>query len=181
MAERARASAPKKRKPKTANGKGHNSRAGLPDGGLPDEVKLRWLAKVNTAALAYDKAAEAAKKLKSQLSNVYAGAKDDGCNIDALKQARKLDKRDRAEVAADYTATGDWLRLMDSPLVQLELFKQPDWPEPVNANLQGYRVGRAAGSLDECPFEPGTETFASWRTGYDLGQEENRESLMRNA
>jgi ribosome modulation factor len=177
MAERARASAPKKRKPKTANGKGHNSRAGLPDGGLPDEVKLRWLAKVNTAALAYDKAAEAAKKLKSQLSNVYAGAKDDCCNIDALKQARKLDRRDRADVAADYTATGDWLRLMRSPLAtQLELF-QIDLPEPVNANLQGYRVGRAAGSLDECPFEPGTETFASWRTGYDLGQEENRESL----
>jgi hypothetical protein len=142
-------------------------------------VKLRWLAKVNTAALAYDKAHEAAKKLKSQLSNVYAGAKDDGCNIDALKQARKLDRRDRAEVAADYTATGDWLRLMDSPLVQLELFKQPEWwPEPVNANLQGYRVGRAGGDVvSECPYEPGTDAFIAFRAGYDTGQQENQQSL----
>jgi ribosome modulation factor len=170
MAERARASAPKRRK--AANGKGHNSRAAL-----PDEIKRRWLSKVDEAETAYDRAAEISKRRKSELSNIYKAAQDDGCNIAGLKQARKLDRRDRAEVAADYTSTGDWLRIMDSPLVQLELFKQPDWPEPVNANLQGYRVGRAAGSLDECPFEPGTETFASWRTGYDLGQEENRESL----
>lgn len=176
MAERARASAPRKRK--AANGKGHNSRAGLPDGGLPDEVKLRWLASIDKAELAYDKAHEAAKKLKSQLSNVYAGAKDDGCNIDALKQARKLDRRDRADVAADYTATGDWLRLMNSPLVQLELFKQPDWPEPINANLQGYRIGKAGGDVvSECPYEPGTDAFTAFRAGYDTGQQENQQSL----
>jgi hypothetical protein len=181
MAERAKGSA-KKRKPKAkANGAGHNSTLGLPGGGPPDEVKLRWLGKVNTAEAAYDKSAEATKKLKSQLSNVYAGAKDDGCDIDALKQARRLDKRAHADVAAEYSATGDWLRLMKSPLSeQLELFRTPDWPEPVNANLQGYRVGRAGGSIDECQYQPGSETFASWKTGYDLGQEENRESL-RNA
>ena len=174
MAERARASAPKKRKAKTANGKGHNSGVGP-----SDEAKRQFLARVDAAELAYDRAAEIAKKRKSELRLIYQAGDEDGHNIAGLKQARKLDKRDRAEVAADYTATGDWLRLMDSPLVQLELFKQPDWPEPVNANLQGYRIGRAAGSLDECPFEPGTETFASWRTGYDLGQEENRESLRQ--
>lgn len=182
MAERAKSSASKKRKPKAkANGAGHNSTLGLPGGGPPDEVKLRWLGKVNTAEAAYDKSAEATKKLKSQLSNVYAGAKDDGCDIDALKQARRYNKRAHADVAAEYSATGDWLRLMKSPLSeQLELFRTPDWPEPVNANLQGYRVGRAGGSIDECQYQPGSETFASWKTGYDLGQEENRESL-RNA
>jgi hypothetical protein len=179
MAERARASAPKKRKPKTANGKGHNSRAGLPDGGgPPDEVYLRWLAKIDTADRVYDKAAEAAKKLKSQLSNVYAGAKEDGCDVDAIKKARREHARAVADVAAEYSNVGRILRLMQSPLAtQLELFKTPDWPEPVNANLAGYRVGRAGGSVDECPFELGTETFASWRTGHELGQEENRESL----
>src|SRR4029077_11174713 len=140
MAERARASAPRKRK--AANGKGHNSRAGL-----PDELKRHWLINITAAELAYDRAAEIAKKRKSELANIYQGAKDDGCNIAGLKQARKLNKRDRLEVAADYTSTGDWLRLMDSPLVQLELFKTPDWPEPVSANLQGYRIGKAGGDV----------------------------------
>ena len=179
MAERAKGSAPKKRKAKTANGAGHNSRPGLPSGGgPPDEVYLRWLSKIETADIAYDKAAEISKKRKSELSNVYAGAKDDGCDVDAIKKARREHARAVADVAAEYSNIGRILRLMRSPLAeQLDLFKTPDWPEPVNANLQGYRVGRAAGSLDECPFEPGTETFASWRTGYDLGQEENRESL----
>jgi ribosome modulation factor len=186
MAERARASVPKKRSAKSkakapGNGAGHNSRVGLPSGGPPAEVKLRWLSKVDTAGALYDRAAEIAKKRKSELGNIYAGAKDDGCDIDALKVARKLHKRAHADVAAEYSATGDWLRLMHSPLAeQLELFKTPDWPEPVNANLAGYRVGRAGGSVDECEYQPGSETFASWRVGYDLGQEENRESL-RNA
>jgi hypothetical protein len=173
MAERARASAPRKRKAKAANGKGHNSGVAQ-----SDELKRRWLEKVDAAELAWDRAAEAAKKCKSELANVYKGAKDDGCNIDGLKQARKLNKRDRAEVAADYTSTGDWLRIMDSPLVQLELFKTPDWPEPVNANLQGYRIGKAGGDVvSECPYEPGTDAFVAFRAGYDTGQQENQQSL----
>jgi ribosome modulation factor len=170
MAERARASAPRKRK--AANGKGHNSRAGL-----PDEAKRLFLAKVDAAELAYDRAAELAKKHKAELANVYKAGNEDGHNIAGLKHARKLNKRDRAEVAEDYISTGDWLRLMDSPLVQLELFKRPEWLDPVTASLQGYRVGKAAGSIDECPYDPGTDTFAAWRTGYELGQEANQQSL----
>lgn len=184
MAERARSSAPKKRSAKSkakGNGVGHNSSVALPGGGPPDEVYRRWLSKIETASNAYDRAAELAKKRKSELGNVYSGAKDDGCDTDAIKTARKLNSRAVADVAAEYNNTGRILRLMKSPLAdQLDLFKPLDWPEPVNANLQGYRVGRSGGSVDECTFEPGTETFASWRTGYELGQEENRESL-RNA
>jgi hypothetical protein len=67
---------------------------------------------------------------------------------------------------------------MDSPLVQLELFKTPDWPEPVNANLQGYRIGKAGGDVvSECPYEPGTDAFTAFRAGYDTGQQENQQSL----
>jgi hypothetical protein len=176
MAERARASATKKRKAKAKrNGLGHNS-SGV--AGPSDDLKRHWLSKVNVAEAAYDRAAEIAKKRKSELANVYQGAKDDGCNTEGLKNARKLNKRDRLEVAADYTATGDWLRIMDSPLVQLDLFKTPDWPEPVSANLQGYRIGKAGGDVvSECPYEPGTDAFVAFRAGYDTGQQENQQSL----
>ena len=184
MAEKARSSAPEKpsAKSKAANGKGHNSNLGLPSGGgPPDEVYLRWLSKIETAENAYDRAAEISKKRKSELGNVYTGAKDDGCDIDAIKKARREDKRAVADVAAEYSNIGRVLRLMHSPLAeQLELFKTPDWPEPVSANLQGFRVGKAGGSVDECPYEPGTETFVAWQTGHESGQEENYESL-RNA
>jgi hypothetical protein len=171
MAERARASAPKKRKPKTANGKGHNS-AAEPS----DEAKRLFLAKVDVAEIAHDHAAELARKRKRELRLIYQAGEEDGLNIAGLKQARKLDKRDVVDVGVDYVATCDWLRLMNSPLVQLDLFKQPEWLDPATACLQGYRVGKATGGLDECPFEPGTNTFAAWRTGYDLGQEANQQN-----
>src|SRR5258708_31499093 len=159
----------------------HGGMGGLPSGGPPDEVYLRWLSKIDTAEVAYDRAAEVAKKRKSELGNVYTGAKDDGCDIDAIKKARREDKRAVADVAAEYSNIGRVLRLMHSPLAeQLELFKTPDWPEPVSANLQGFRVGKAGGSVDECPYEPGTETFVAWQTGHESGQQENHESL-RNA
>jgi hypothetical protein len=144
-------------------------------------VYLRWLSKIATAEALYDHAAEIAKKRKSELGNIFAGAKDDGCDTDAIKKARREHARAVADVAAEYNNIGRILTLMKSPLaLQLELFRTPEWPEPVNANLQGYRIGRAGGSIDECEYQPGSETFASWKVGYDLGQEENRESL-RNA
>jgi hypothetical protein len=182
MAERAKSSTSKKRKPKAkANGAGHNSSAGLPDGGPPDEVYQRWLSKIETAENAYDRAAENSKKRKSELGNIYTGAKDDGCDIDAIKRARKEAKRAAADVAAEFANIGRVLRIMKSPLqLELGLFSQPDWPEPVSANLHGYRVGKAGGSIDECPHIPGTESFAAWMTGHEGGQAENRESL-RNA
>jgi hypothetical protein len=175
MAERARASAPRKRsKSKAANGKGHNSSGAAPS----DELKRHWLSKVDAAELAWDRAAEIAKKRKSELANVYRGAKDDGCEIDGLKRARKLDRRDRLDVIAEHVSTGDWLRLLDSPLVQLDLFNAPNLSEPVSANLQGYKIGKAGGDVvSECPYEPGTDAFVAFRAGYDTGQQENQQSL----
>jgi ribosome modulation factor len=182
MAERARSSAPKKRSAKSKsakpNGSGHNSRVGLPEGGPPDEVWQRWLSKIETASNAYDRAAEISRKRKSELGNIYDGAKDDGCDIDAIKKARKDAKRPVADVAAEHVNIGRVLRLMKSPLqLELGLFAKPEWPEPVNANLRGYRVGKAGGSIDECDYQPGSETYIAWRNGYDSGQAETRETL----
>ncbi len=84
-----------------------------------------------------------------------------------------------ADAAAEYSNVGRILRLMQSPLaLQLDLFRPPDWPEPVNANLQGYRIGRSGGDVvSECPYEPGTDAFVAFRAGYDTGQQENQQSL----
>jgi ribosome modulation factor len=184
MAERAKSSSKKrsgKRKTNGAASAGHNSGLAL-GGNISDEVRQRWLDKVEAAQRAVDKAKTPYDSARAKLQNVYKGAEDDGVDCDALRQARRLHKNDRAAVARTYTETGRFLLLMGSPLaVQLELFKTPEWPEAVSANLQGYRAGKSGGNPDECPFLPGSENFDQWRTGYDSGQSELSEELRHAA
>src|SRR5205809_1093722 len=73
-----------------ANGKGrpgvgHNSKLGDRS---REEVYRRWLSKIETADNVYEKAKDVAKSRKGELAAIYAAAKEDGCNIDAIKEAR---------------------------------------------------------------------------------------------
>lgn len=159
-----------------AAGPGHN---GGPDGSnVSDEIYSRYLGKIETAEAAYDRAAERAKSLKGELRSVYSAAKDDGVNIDAVKEARAKHKLDHTTVAQDFKDVGRVLRLMKSPLAtQLSLFDAPQWPPEVEAKLAGTMAGRNAEPVDNNPHNPGTAEFNSWRAGWDDGQGENRESL----
>lgn len=179
MAERARSSRSAKAKPRAkgkANGKaGHNSGnvVAFPAGNVPAEVLQGWLEKIEAGHKVVDKLKTPYDSARSKLQKLYQGAKADGCSTEAIRDARRLVKLDRTEVAHIYTETGRCLLLMESPLAtQLELFKTPDWPEPVSANLQGYRVGKSGGNPDEAPFVPGSENHAQWMHGYESGQAE---------
>jgi hypothetical protein len=178
MAERAKGRKAKRRANGNASSKprqpaiGHNSN-------VPDEVYRRWLPKIEVAENAYAKAADIAKSKKGELASVYKAAEQDGCHRDAIKRARRLDKRDHADVAREYAETGRVLSLMGSKLAQLDLFVDIKQPEPVNPYLAGQQVGREAGSIDECPYDPGTEPFDLWHQGYASGQEKNHDSLRQ--
>jgi uncharacterized protein (UPF0335 family) len=142
------------------------------------EVILRWLPKIETAENRHKRSAELAKQHKGELGSVYEAAKADGVDIDALKNARKLDKRDHAEVALHYANTGRYLRIMESKLAtQLELFGDVKQPPPVNPFLAGQQVGREGGSIDECSYKPGTEDFDLWHDGYASGQSKIHDTL----
>src|SRR5262245_30319138 len=109
MAERARRRG-KQRKAKAAasNGSGKPRKVGVGhnSGAIPDEVYHRWLSKIELADNAHQRAHAAAKTKKSELSNTYKAAKNDGCDVDAIREARRLDKLDRNQVAMHYAETG---------------------------------------------------------------------------
>lgn len=177
MAERAKGSAKPRKGAKAkakSNGVGHNS------GGIPDEVRQRWWDKIDQLARAVERAKTPYDSAKGKLQNAYKAAEEDGVDTDALRAARKAQKQDRAQFAMTYRETGRFLRLIKSPLAdpeQLNLFADPEWPEPVNANLAGYQVGKAGGPIDENPHTPGTANFTQWRTGHELGVDDLKQAL----
>jgi len=179
MAERARGTAKRKRAKRKANGVGHNSGkvVAFPKSDIPDEVRQRHLDAVEKAELAVERARRPLKAAQARLQAVLQTARDDGVHIDGLQDARKLSKRDRIDVLTRYQETGRFLVLMQHPLaLQLELFKTPDWPEPVNINLQGYQAGKRGDAFD-CPHPPGTEQYITYKAGYDTAQQELQEQL----
>jgi hypothetical protein len=155
-------------------GVGHNSQGG----NVPDEVYRRWLSKIENADNIYEKAKDRAKSLKGELGAIYSAAKEDGCNIDAIKEARAKHKLDHLTVAQDYDDMGRVLRLMKSPLaVQLKLFEEVERSPEANAAMAGELAGRRGDPVDDNPHPPGTELFVTWRANWDKGQQALQETL----
>jgi hypothetical protein len=171
MAERARARKSKGKKDKGGNGIGHNSRPALGNE-AKEEVYRRWLSKVETADTLYQRAKDAAKSRRGELGSIYAAAKEDGVNIDAVKKARKEHKQDHLTVAQDYDDMGFVLRLIKSPLAeQLNLFAPPERSPEATAAMAGELAGRRGDSMDDCPHPPGTDLYITYRAAWDRGQQ----------
>ena len=167
MAERARA----KKKSKAPKGKNGAAKPGHNSGEVPDEIILRWNAKIEVAANAAQRAKDAHDSAKGKLQSIYKAAKDDGVDIDALKEVRKMDKGDHAEVELRYRNTGRYLRVLESKLaVQFELFPEVKQSASVSAWLAGTRAGKSGVSIDENPHTPGSEVFEEWNGGWRNGQ-----------
>jgi len=177
MAERARGSAKRTRAKRKANG--HNGGPYLGND-IPDELRQRHLEAIEQAEAAVERARAPFKTAQARARAAYKLAEDDGLHIDGLRDARKLSKRDRLDVLARYQETGHCLRLMKSPLaMQLELFRTPSWPEPVSANLAGYRAGKMGLAFEvDCPHPPGSEQYIVYKAGFDTAQQELQEQLL---
>lgn len=156
---------------------GHNS------GQVPREVYQRHLGYIATAAKASKAADEIAKKKRSVLSNCYKSAKSDGCNVESIKIARKLDEGDHVEAVNDYAEVGAILDIMDSGLhTQFKLFANIDRPAPVSAYIEGLKAGRAAQPAENNPYQhrPGSEEFTQWASGWAAGQNENADKFREH-
>jgi len=167
-----------KRKPK-ANGQEQPANGHLPDGLPPDEVFQRHLDKIRPAVAKLKKMVEAARRQRGTLGNLYDLADKDGCNRKGFKSAIALLDKATDEVAVETRTVGRILRLIEHPLVlDHGLFPDlPFAPKPPTPYQAGVVVGRAGGSLDECPHNPGSEDFIEWRDGHEAGQRTNRDSL----
>jgi hypothetical protein len=163
-------------------GNGHSEQP-INDGLPPDEVFQRWLDKIRPAVGKLKKIVESARRQRSVVSDLYDRAGKDGCNRKGFKDAIAIVDKPADEIAIETRTTGRILRLMEHPLVMDHgLF--PDLPfaaKPATPYQAGLVVGRAGGSIDECPHKPGSEDFIEWRDGYEAGQRVNRESLRTSA
>lgn len=158
------ATLPKQSKPKK-RGVGDNSG----DHKVPDEVYERHLSKINSTEKSMEKAKVEYDQAKGVHQSAYKSAKNDGCNIDAIRLARKLDKMDHGAVVIDYADVGRVLNLMKSPLgdTQLDLFgSMVSSPAKESPSLAGAHAGKNGERRDGNPFMPGTAEFqeydASW-------------------
>lgn len=174
MAERAKAKAKKataKGGKVTSRGKvakvgpGHNS------GGVPDEVYERHLKKIDSTDRAMAKAKVEYDQAKGVHQAAFKAAKGDGCDIDAIKLARKLDQQDAGAVAIQYSETGRILKLMGSPLsVEMKLFEDIDLPIATKASLDGKQAGAMSAPRDTNPHKQGSPEFVAWDDAYVAAQ-----------
>jgi hypothetical protein len=151
----------------------------ISDGLPPDETFQRHLDKIRPAVAKLKKLVETAARQRAVVSDLYDRAGKDGCNRKGFKDAIAVMAKAADEVAIEQRTMGRILRIAEHALVaDYGLF--PDLPfaaKPPSPYQSGLIVGRAAGSLDECPHKPGSEAFIEWRDGYEAGQRTNRESL----
>lgn len=177
MAERAggrrqRGKSKSKRAKRAANGAtpgpGHNT------GEVPAEVRLRHYDQIGVALKASKAADDVARKKRSALQNAYKAAKSDGCDVDAMRETRKLDEGDHAEAILHFKAVGDMLELIES---ELPLFRSINIPPPVNAYLAGRQAGREGAPADSNPHIPGSEEFVRWAEGHMSGVDAATEGL----
>lgn len=140
---------------------GHNS------GEVPDEVYQRHLEKIDETAKALKKAKEVYDQVKGVHQSAYKAAKSDGCDIDAIKRARKLHELDHGVVVTEHANTGRVLRLMNSPLgTQFGLFDDIKLPPPVNAVLAGAHAGKNGEDRANNPHMPGSDEFEQWDSSW---------------
>jgi hypothetical protein len=138
------------------------------------ELIARHYAQIGSALKASKAADEVAKKKRSALQNAYKAAKSDGCPVDAMKQARRLDEGDHAEAILHFKDVGRVLEVVES---DLPLFRDITIPPPVNAYLAGRQAGREGGPADQNPHTPGSEEFTRWDEGHRSGIEAATEGL----
>lgn len=173
LAAKARAKAAKKpRRDRRGGNSGDHS--------VPDEVYERHLSKIDSTAHAMDKAKVEYDQAKGVHQSAYKAAKEDGCDIDSIRIARKLDGQDHGATVITYANVARVLNLMDSPLgsKQLDLFGAIVQPAPkVDANLQGQQAGKNAEPAENNPFTPNTDDFVSWAEGWATGQSMNMDEF----
>lgn len=159
-------------KPKT---NGQQPSDGLP----PDETFQLHLVKIRPAVGKLEKLREAVRRQAAVLADLYDRAGKDGINRKGFKDAIAVMAKAADEVALEVRTTGRILRIAEHALVvDHGLF--PDLPfsaKPLSAYAMGQKIGRSGGSLDECPFKPGSSDFIEWRDGYEAGQRHNQETL----
>lgn len=144
------------------------------DHSVPDEIYERHLAKIDTTSKAMEKAKEAFDQAKGVHQSAYKAAKGDGCDIDAIRLARKLDKQDAGVTQVTYANVSRVLNLIGSPLgsEQMDLFGAiaPAKPAEEAPGIRGLKAGEAGLGRDANPYDPGSQAYQAYDEQWLAGQ-----------
>src|SRR5262245_44105337 len=125
---------------------------------------------------------EKVAEVRGRISSIKKVAEKCGADWDVIKLYAKYAKRVRlgemGEIVTEFRRLGALMRLMGSPLhTQLGLFiEEPQEGAPgsakpgMDAELQGQAAWRNDEPRTNNPFQPGTEKFVAWDTGYGNAQ-----------
>lgn len=170
MAERAPTSPPGDQ-PAPAQKRRRRGKAEAPPSNVPDEVYLRHIDTISLAQIALEAAVTVQREKNGALRNAYKLAKEDGCDIDAIRSASKLKKMDVGVVVTQHRTIARVLKLMQAPLgKQYDLFTDVEVVDQLEARAAGVHAGRNGEPADNNPHQPGTDEFADWRAGWGEGQ-----------
>lgn len=112
-----------------------------------------------------------------KLRRIYARAKNAGHDVDAMRAALKDANKDQREVSASLANRLKYLALRSIVITPTDLFggmdvqQQPRREDDAwDAEDKGYRAGRQGMSIDDCPYQAGSENFVIWRDHWHKGQ-----------
>jgi len=137
---------------------------------VPDEVYIRNWDSITEAALAVAVIEKDLKQAKGVMQSRYATAKADGCNIEAIKVLRKMEKIDIDELDHDLKTVARIAGIVGSPIAETSLMALLGEVDKVNYYTQGFTAGKAGDNADTNPHTPGSEPFEKWAKGWRDGQ-----------
>ncbi|MFN4017633.1 MAG: hypothetical protein ACK4JB_19995 [Reyranella sp.] len=146
---------------------------------VPDEVYQRNWQAITDALVVMDAAAKALKSAKGVVQSCYSTAKSDGCNIEAMKRLRAMEKIDTDELDLDMRTVARIAGIVSSPIAETSLMLILGEADKVNYYTQGFTAGKAGDDFASCPYDPGSENAEKWGKGWHAGQAKNMETLGR--
>jgi len=146
---------------------------------VPDEVYKRNWDAVSDAIAVMNAAAKELKRAKAVVQACYSTANNDGCNIEAMKRLRELEKIDTDELDLDMKTVARIAGIVGSTIAETSIMKLIDEADEVNYFTQGFTAGKAGDARDTCPHQPGSEKAEKWGRGWDEGQRRLQEELLR--
>lgn len=150
-------------------------------GEISDEAAARHILLIEAAETEWQEARDKAAELQGVYRNRLKVAKGDGMDVDALKLAFKIKRRQMGEVVSEQRSVGRYLKLMGSPLgTQWSLFDQPDEDgAKLDATARGEQAGREGADRDSNPYTPGTPDWFAYNNGWQTGQDAIASTLGR--
>jgi ribosome modulation factor len=139
---------------------------------LSNDAAADWLRQWRTA----DRVCKEAQAARSAISK---RAKADGVDVKALSIAVGYTKLEPDQVAQHLREVVRYANILRIPVTQDDLFAgwSPDVTEKTraeddlwDAQDRGYKDGRHARPLDECPYQPGTELHVAYTEFWHKGQ-----------